>query len=319
MINDTYYLWCMLKKMSLIVIGTGLLILLGAFVGGLASSRSDYDTARELIAMRSIAHRVLLEVGDSTTLIPPVLRLSKDHYRISFCRGFSFRPDSLARIIDGVIATDRDAGRYIVTVLETRTDQVVYGYSMMGPHRDDLVACGQRVQPERRYSIDIRFEERSNAGAGLYIGGMGLFLAGLLLLVSGRFGRSEVTRVARAEIPPSEVEKLSTTAQEAQGSNTASIRLGAYRFDPQQLHLELAGTVIPLTVKETRILYIFAKEPGVIIDRQRLQKEIWEDEGVIVGRSLDMFISRLRRKLEGDPAVRLVNIHGKGYRLEVAQ
>jgi DNA-binding response OmpR family regulator len=48
-----------------------------------------------------------------------------------------------------------------------------------------------------------------------------------------------------------------------------------------------------------------------------LQKEIWEDEGIIVGRSLDVFISKLRKKLENDSAVKLVNIHGKGYKLEI--
>jgi len=43
---------------------------------------------------------------------------------------------------------------------------------------------------------------------------------------------------------------------------------------------------------------------------------VWENEGVIVTRSLDVFISRLRKKLEKDPNVRLTNVHGKGYKLE---
>ena len=52
--------------------------------------------------------------------------------------------------------------------------------------------------------------------------------------------------------------------------------------------------------------------------RNRLQKEIWEDEAIIVGRSLDVFISKLRRKLENDSTVKVVNIHGKGYKLEIS-
>jgi len=70
--------------------------------------------------------------------------------------------------------------------------------------------------------------------------------------------------------------------------------------------------------KENKILLILAQSPNTVIERARLQKEIWEDEGVIVGRSLDMFISKLRKKLEIDPSIQLVNIHGKGYRLEVS-
>ena len=60
------------------------------------------------------------------------------------------------------------------------------------------------------------------------------------------------------------------------------------------------GTAIDLTKTETRVLRIFAAAPNEAIERSRLQKEIWEDEGVIVGRSLDMFISKLRKKLECD-------------------
>jgi DNA-binding response OmpR family regulator len=77
------------------------------------------------------------------------------------------------------------------------------------------------------------------------------------------------------------------------------------------------AAITELTAKENKLLLIFARSPNAVIERTRLQKEIWEDEGVIVGRSLDMFISKLRKKLETDPSIQLINIHGKGYRLEV--
>jgi DNA-binding response OmpR family regulator len=72
-----------------------------------------------------------------------------------------------------------------------------------------------------------------------------------------------------------------------------------------------------LTGTESRVLRIFALSPNETIDRSRLQKEIWEDEGVIVGRNLDMFISKLRKKLEFDPNIKIVVIRGKGYKLEI--
>jgi DNA-binding response OmpR family regulator len=74
---------------------------------------------------------------------------------------------------------------------------------------------------------------------------------------------------------------------------------------------------VDLTATESRVLRIFAESPNAVIKRNRIQKEIWEDEGVIVGRSLDMFISKLRRKLEMDERVKIVVIRGVGYRLEV--
>jgi len=75
---------------------------------------------------------------------------------------------------------------------------------------------------------------------------------------------------------------------------------------------------IDLTGTETRLLHIFALSPNQTIARTRLQKEIWEDEGIIVGRSLDMFISKLRKKLEFDPTIKITVIRGKGYKLEVS-
>jgi DNA-binding response OmpR family regulator len=58
---------------------------------------------------------------------------------------------------------------------------------------------------------------------------------------------------------------------------------------------------------------------GELIPRETLMQEVWINEGVITGRSLDMFISKLRKKLSTDPDVRITNIHGKGYRLEIVQ
>ena len=95
------------------------------------------------------------------------------------------------------------------------------------------------------------------------------------------------------------------------------LTLGSVLFDTKNRKLIINGNTIDLTGTETRLLLIFASSPNKTIERNRLQKEIWEDEGVIVGRSLDMFISKLRKKLEFDPNINIVVIRGKGYKLEV--
>lgn len=93
---------------------------------------------------------------------------------------------------------------------------------------------------------------------------------------------------------------------------------GSVLFDAKNRKLIINGKTIDLTGTETRLLLIFALSPNETIERSRLQKEIWEDEGVIVGRSLDMFISKLRKKLELDPNIKIAVIRGKGYRLEIS-
>ncbi|MBK8635534.1 MAG: winged helix-turn-helix domain-containing protein [Saprospiraceae bacterium] len=75
--------------------------------------------------------------------------------------------------------------------------------------------------------------------------------------------------------------------------------------------------LISLTFKESKLLEILAANPNVVVSRDDLQKLVWEDEGVIVGRSLDVFISKLRKKLDQDPRLTIVSEHGKGYVLRV--
>jgi DNA-binding response OmpR family regulator len=94
------------------------------------------------------------------------------------------------------------------------------------------------------------------------------------------------------------------------------IRIGEYLFYPDELLLIIDGHKTILTHKECKLLDIFSTNINNIIDRNRLLKEGWEDDGVITTRSLDMYVSRLRKKLGNDPAVRITNIHGKGYCLK---
>ena len=96
------------------------------------------------------------------------------------------------------------------------------------------------------------------------------------------------------------------------------ITIGSALFDTVNKKLIVNEKSIDLTGTETRLLLIFALSPNEIIEKNRIQKEIWEDEGVIVGRSLDMFISKLRKKLEFDPNIKIVVERGKGYKLEIS-
>jgi DNA-binding response OmpR family regulator len=103
-----------------------------------------------------------------------------------------------------------------------------------------------------------------------------------------------------------------------QNPSTSMFTMGSMSFDADTRKLMINEQTIDLTKTEARVLRIFALTPNEAIERSRLQKEIWEDEGVIVGRSLDMFISKLRKKLEPDPTLKIAVIRGKGYKLEIS-
>jgi DNA-binding winged helix-turn-helix (wHTH) protein len=95
--------------------------------------------------------------------------------------------------------------------------------------------------------------------------------------------------------------------------------LGKFSFDVNGQRLLLGSVVISLTDKECRILELLNKNFGQLITRETLMQEVWIKEGVITGRSRDMFVSKLRKKLSSDPALRITNVHGKGYKLEIPE
>jgi hypothetical protein len=93
--------------------------------------------------------------------------------------------------------------------------------------------------------------------------------------------------------------------------------LGKFLFDVKGQRLLLGSEVISLTDKECKILELLSESFDELIPRDALMQKVWINEGVITGRSLDMFVSKLRKKLSSDPELRITNVHGKGYKLEI--
>jgi DNA-binding response OmpR family regulator len=93
--------------------------------------------------------------------------------------------------------------------------------------------------------------------------------------------------------------------------------LGKFLFDVKDQRLLMGSEVISLTDKECKILELLNKNFGELIPRETLMQKVWINEGVITSRSLDMFVSKLRKKLSSDPELRITNVHGKGYKLEI--
>jgi hypothetical protein len=257
----------------------------------------DFDLARREVTLRRIGHEMLLQSGDSTSRVLPVKKIAANEYQVSFEKELTFQPDSLVNITQRLLSNDPLARDYVVNVLNCADDSVTYGYAISKNKKDDIVACIGRRQPIACYRINITFKP-----AGFTTPKYGYLLGGLpfLALVGFLFLRSARPRKTLPDAQPADM-----------------FTLGKVLFDAKNSKLIINGKETDLTGTETRLLLIFALSPNEVIERSRLQKEIWEDEGVIVGRSLDMFISKLRKKLEPDPDINIVVIRGKGYKLEV--
>jgi len=263
------------------------------------TANDNFDLAKQEIMLRKIGHEVLLQSGDSTSRVLPVEKIAENEYQIRFENEFTFKSDSLVKIITRSLAQNKLAKDYIVNVINCSSRNVIFGYSISQNAKDDIVACRGRKQPKSCYLIDLKFQP-----SGLSAPEKGVLLGGIPLLAFVGLMLSRSVKTKKINNQPAIIEK-------------DSYPIGQAIFDPKKRQLITGEAITELTAKESKLLLIFAQSPNIIVERSRLQKEIWEDEGVIVGRSLDMFISKLRKKLECDPSIQLVNIHGKGYRLEV--
>jgi len=101
------------------------------------------------------------------------------------------------------------------------------------------------------------------------------------------------------------------------GPHDPVFSIGGFRFDPETKTLELQGKKRVLTQKEADLLQLFARHRGEILERDTAMKAIWGAEGYFIARSMDVYISKLRRFLADDPRVEIQNIHGRGFKLVV--
>ncbi len=261
----------------------------------------DFSLARREILIRKIGHELLLQSGDSVSRVLPLNKISQNEYQIRFEQEMSILPDSLVNISQRLLGKDKAIADYVVNVLNCDKSLVAYGYAIANNQKDDIVSCKGRKLPSACYIINIKFKPAVmiTAKNGMLLGGLSVFaFVGFIFLGS--------------------VKQRKSLPELTEAKNIDIFQLGSIVFDAINRKLILNDFTTDLTGTETRVLRIFALSPNEAIERSRLQKEIWEDEGVIVGRSLDMFISKLRKKLELDSNVKIVVIRGKGYKLEIS-
>jgi hypothetical protein len=295
------------------------------------------DRATEKLVIRQIGHQLLLQAGDSTSRILPVEERANREYLIRFAAPFTFVPDTLVATVRRVVTANDLPSNYLVEVIQCPPSaEVIFGYRIYKDSARNVVACLGRKQVKACYMIRIRFTETWAAGMGPFSSGL---LAGSLVAIpvsllfgalyirkrrtAGKAGNmpalgtptgitdSPETQNIQPDLPPSAIK------QEVPAPT--GIAIGNLLFFRESQQLVAGSSIMLLTAKEAKLLHVFANAQQEIIDRDQLMKEVWEDEGVIVGRSLDMFVSKLRKKLQADPRISILNVHGKGYKLVIGQ
>ena len=289
------------RFLAAIAISLCVIFLLAAFVTD--KSEGEVISKRVNIAIRAIGHDLLLRSGDSTSLVRPVIEKSNGVFLLEFENEFVFQPDTLVSIVQRSLAKTA-LSHYTVTVQECSRPAIVYGFEI-NPPDNSIVACRGRSQPKACYKIEIAFADFPDATIPYLPIGiiLGIPLVFTLILIGRKFGpRSKP--IAQQNAP-------------VENETKSLLTFGRFVFDYTNQSLRIGEETILLTDKECKILIILNRNIGQITLREELIQDVWTDEGVITGRSLDVFISKLRKKLSADPGLRITNIHGKGYRLEL--
>ena len=102
------------------------------------------------------------------------------------------------------------------------------------------------------------------------------------------------------------------TMQEAEQS---TFQVGSYTFDYDHQQLSRDGQTVRLTSKESELLKLFCRNLNQPVSRSYALKMIWGDDTYFNARSMDVYVTKLRKHLRDDPSIQIMNLHGEGFKL----
>lgn len=102
-------------------------------------------------------------------------------------------------------------------------------------------------------------------------------------------------------------------------SSQKIFEIGRYVFDFENMLLKLDGIEYTLTRKEGALLKLLCIYKNKLLTREQALKSVWGDDDYFIGRSMDVFITKLRKYLKDDPGISITNVHGTGFKLEIRE
>lgn len=289
-----------------------LVFCIGAGVDCQAAKSPERDpqfSVKVNLALRQVGHQLLLLGGDEHSRIPPVESNYPNEFSLKLEDCFNY--DTLPQLLSQALQSYDIQERYHVVIEDCDKHVPILGYNKEG-FSLGVVSCLGRDQLSDCGTVILRFDppvlRRSGEESATKLQSIPLpfWLLGSLAMIG--LGVVWKRKRVEEELQPNQptIAKIILT-------------IGNFNFDPRNQSLQLGEAEQSLTFRENKLLHFLVRHTNQVVTRETLAAEVWEDEGVIVGRSLDVFISRLRKILKADETVMIKNIHGVGYRLEVKE
>lgn len=248
------------------------------------------------VVLRDLGHQLLLSAKDSSSRVLPVKKLKESTYQITFKNDFGFVSDTLINLVQRTFQKNDLAKDYIVSLRNCKENETVFAFEI-NSQTGDLTPCKGRKLEVGCYVIEIDFLKKTE---------FNFFWLLLLILPLGLIGYYVKDRFRKNE-------------GKAEGFDDGQyIQLGQFRFYTTNNVLTVGDKTISLSEKESKALKIFADNKDQVVEREKLMKEIWEDEGIVViSRNVDVLVSKLRKKLIDDDSLKFINVHGRGYKFVI--
>jgi len=212
------------------------------------------------------------------------------------------------------------ASHYFVEVEQCETKEMVYSFEVANVWNPFLIPCEGRIVPKDCYSLIVTILDNTNFTTNLQpvasdgssitssetnkanLFKSAMLVVSLLILIGfmGYFIKKKDFRLP---------------AGQATDTDSNLILIGASKFDKRNMALSFEDKRVELSYKEAELLSVLHTSANVPVEREVLLQRVWGDDGDYVGRTLDVFISKLRKKLDADASVKIVNIRGVGYKL----
>ncbi len=278
----------------------------------LVSSSQPVDEAlkdkRDKLMMREVGHAVLLCMGDQSSRILPIEK-EGDRFKLSFSTALSIDPEDIILAFDRVITKNGLTHNLLVEIEHCKSKEVHHIFEV-GPHvRAGEIACGGRVLPEDCYALLVTAVPVPAAAPAATTqpktSPWSISYSMSLMVLVGSLGLLSLMIYRRRTL----------YGLEAQATDI--IKLGDSVYRPQAMTLSYDEHQTSLSHKESRLLQILHESANTTVKREVLLRQIWGDEGHYTGRTLDVFVSKLRKKIEPDARLAIVNARGVGYKLVI--
>ncbi|MES1219434.1 MAG: helix-turn-helix domain-containing protein [Bacteroidota bacterium] len=257
------------------------------------TKKNDIPEKHLEVVLRDLGHQLLLTAKDSSSRVLPVKKLNENTYQVSFQNDFGFISDTLINLVQRTFQKNALAKDYIVNLRNCKQNETVFAFEINN-QTGDVTPCKGRTLEVGCYVIEIELLKQNK---------FNYFLLLLLIIPLSFVGFYLKDKFRKKE------EKGSVF------DNNEYIQLGNFRFYTGDNILAIENKSITLSEKETKALKIFSENINQIVEREKLMKEIWEDEGIVViSRNVDVLVSKLRKKLSDDNSIKFINVHGRGYK-----